>query len=130
MTIYLPDDLATEVKAELGDSNISSICQEALRQQLGRTRVRAFLMEKGFERVEAWDAESEVAFQGHRVAGDEVCDVYLTPRGKIAVVHTDTLPLSVYDDFGHFEADYQGANALLANVASALGEKYVRELDI
>jgi len=40
-TIYLPDDLAAEVKAELGgDTNISAICQQALRDELARPKPR------------------------------------------------------------------------------------------
>jgi len=35
MTVYLPDDLAAEIR-ELADANISSICQGALRAELDR----------------------------------------------------------------------------------------------
>jgi hypothetical protein len=37
MTVYLPDDLAAEIR-ELEDANVSSICQGALRAELDRKR--------------------------------------------------------------------------------------------
>jgi len=38
MTIYISDDLAAEVKAGLEDTNVSAICQDALRAELERKR--------------------------------------------------------------------------------------------
>ena len=50
MTVYVPDDLAAEVKAELGDSNVSAICQAALRAELNRVRARAQITKDGSAR--------------------------------------------------------------------------------
>lgn len=129
MTIYIPDDLAAEVKEELGDANISAICQSALRAELARARARAAIDAEGYQRVEAIDAGREVAFQGRWIGDYLAVFAYLTPKGKIVVTGgRDWTRFSVYPDFASFAA----ANDpdLVSNVAQSLGEKYVRELDI
>jgi post-segregation antitoxin (ccd killing protein) len=45
VTIYLPDALAAEVKAGLTDTNISAVCQAALRIELER--------EKAMQKIDA-----------------------------------------------------------------------------
>lgn len=133
MTVYLPDDLAAKVKDELGDTNISAICQTALRDELRRTKARAEIDEKGFERVEVYDdqRDEDVAFQGREIGYAEWHEhtAYLTPKGAIAVYEGDKQQLYVFDDYGEFAAA-EFPEDLEASVASALGERYVRELDI
>jgi hypothetical protein len=53
VNIYLSDDLAASVKAELGEANISGIAQNALRAELARARGLPVLADEyGFQRVE------------------------------------------------------------------------------
>jgi hypothetical protein len=137
MTIYMPDDLAAEVKAELGDSNVSAICQAALRAELDRARARARITEKGFERVEVYDGkrERDVAFQGREIGYADHLEqtAYLTPKDSIVVYSDDRQEMWVYDDYEEFVGNQDDPNhpdELIAQVAEALGEKYVEELDI
>jgi hypothetical protein len=137
MTIYVPDDLAEQVKAELGDANISAICQAALRAELDRAEARA-KVDAEAERIELWDGDRgrKVAFQGHRVTGDSGFDVYVTPKGGVVVSVPGAISggLDIYEDFGEFAAsldmERDGSSALAAEVADALGEEYTEELDI
>ena len=133
MTIYVPDDLATEVRAELGDANISAICQAALRAELDRAKARAEVTKEGFERVEVYDENRghDVAFQGREIGSANYHDqiAYLTANGAIAVYDSHDQRLHVYDGYGAFAEDHQ-PDGLLASVAEALGENYVEELDI
>lgn len=149
MTIYLPDELAEQVKAELAEANISAICQAALRDEMDRIKARAEIDAQGYERVQAWDQkdEHEVAFQGKSVGGDPDSDTtaYLTPKGALAVVgegrnsYNDLL--AVYDSYDEFASDlapYGEATgikrwpyAMVTQVADALGEQPpVEDLDI
>ena len=130
MTIYVPDDLAAEVKAELGDTNISAICQAALRDELGRQKARTEITAEGFERIETYDAyrERDVAFQGRSIGNDpdRGSEAYLTPKGSIVVVGegaaSDDNLLGIYVSFGQFvSAGY--AYDFVSEVAAALGEK-------
>jgi hypothetical protein len=142
MTIYLPDDLAEQVKNKLGDANVSGICQVALRDELERVRARAKAAEGSTERIEVWDDQRghQVAFEGREIGREDFgtdgdVTAYLTPKGTIAV-YSDIGPghLDVYDEFAAFAEDVQenwrGGRDLLAQAAGALGEKYVEELDI
>jgi hypothetical protein len=65
-----------------------------------------------------------------REPGRQKADAWLTPKGTIAVYdHREQEPFT-YDEYGAF-ADDEGLDAKLrADVADALGEKYVEELDI
>ena len=133
MTVYLPDDLAAEVKAELGDTNISAVCQAALREELGRQKARAEVTAEGFERIEVYDGRDDihVAFQGREIGNDYQHDVtaYLTPKGAIAVHDGGDQRLYIYPDYDDFAAHVRGVE-LASSVAASLGERYVRELDI
>src|ERR1017187_4760649 len=133
MTVYVSDELAAEVKAELGEANISAICQDALRAELGRVRARAAIDAEGYERVEVYDGKdgTDVAFQGRQIGYTDHHDqtAYLTPKGAIAVHDGQGEHLYVYDDYDEFVIVDQ-TDELMAEVATALGEKYVRELDI
>lgn len=139
MTIYVPDELAAEVKAEMGDQNISAICQAALRKELDRVKARADLAAEGFERVQVYESRRRrnVAFKGRRLGefGDDpyTWSVYLTPKNSIAVYYDDSddrSELDVYETYEQFIADKDLPDELLASVANALGEEYAEELDI
>lgn len=133
MTVYMPDELAAEVKAELGDANLSAICQEALRAELARVRARAEIAAQGFERVERYNAQDDenVAFKGRQLARSYPFDLeaWMTPKGAIAVYDARYERLHVYDDYEAFAASSPPGD-LGADVASAFGQRYVRELDI
>ena len=139
MNIYLPDDLAADIKAELGEANISGIAQSALRAELARARglQGALADESGFQRVEAVDREEDVAFRGRKIGSDgQYLTVYLTPKGNIAVVdQRGNRLLDVYDEVEAFIVEYgdtdrPGRQEMVREVARALGVKSVRELDI
>ncbi len=133
MTIYMPDDLAAEVKAELSDTNLSAICQEALRTELARVRAQAQIAAQGFERVEVYDVQRDenVAFKGRQIGRSYSFDLeaWLTPKGAIAVYDARYERLYVYEDYAAFAASSPPSD-LGADVASVFGQRYVRELDI
>ena len=139
INIYLPDDLAADVKAELGEANISGIAQNALRAELARARghPEALADEHGFQRVEAVEGEQEVSFQGRKIGRDydQNRTAYLTPKGNIAVVDGNGELLDIYDEREAFiceygDTDQPGAQEMVREVAKALGMKSGRELDI
>jgi hypothetical protein len=139
INIYLPDDLAADIKAELGETNISSIAQNALRAELARARglQKALAEEGGFQRVEAVDDGEDVAFRGRKIGRDydQHLTAYLTPKGNIAVVGQSGDLLDVYDESQAFIDDYgdsdrPGTQEMVREVGKALGVKSVRELDI
>jgi hypothetical protein len=139
VNIYLPDDLAADIKAELGEANISGIAQQALRAELARARGLhgALTDEGGFQRVAAVDRDEDVAFRGREIGSDgQHLTAYLTPKGNIAVVdQRERKLLDVYDEYGAFIDDYAdsdrpGTQEMVRQVAKALGVKSVRELDI
>lgn len=141
MTVYVPDDLAAEVRADLGESNISAICQAALRAELNRQQARGKINAEGFERVETtaeWQGGDlrAVAFQGRSIATEPMrgTEAYLTPKGTIAVVgeggNSDDELLGTYDSFAEF-AQAGFPYDFIAEVAEALGEEVpAEELDI
>jgi hypothetical protein len=139
MTIYVSDELAAEIKAELGDQNISAICQTALRKELDRVKARTELAAEGFERFQIYSSRRRrnVTFKG-RLLGvfDDDPDrwsAYLTPKNAIAVHYDDDderSELDVYETYEQFIANEDLPDALLATVADALGEEYAEELDI
>jgi post-segregation antitoxin (ccd killing protein) len=138
MTIYVPDELAAEVKAELGDQNISAICQDALRKELDRTKARAEMAAEGFERVQVYESRRRrnVAFKGRplgKFGDDPIWSAYLTPKNAIAVYYDDCedrQELDVYDTYQQFIDDEDLPGDLHAAVAAALGEEYAEVLDI
>src|SRR5205809_8000596 len=69
VTIYLPDALAAEVKAGLTDTNISAVCQVALRAELERERAMEKIDADGYQRVVLYDGkrEHDIAFRGRKV---------------------------------------------------------------
>ena len=139
MNVYLPDDLAEQVRAGLAEANISAICQAALRAELDRAQARAEIDAQGYQRIEAFEPEDEhdVAFQGKQIGGDinRGTTVYLTPKGALAVVGEGRASfndlLAVYDNYREFEDSGQWSYAMMSQVADSLGEKIpVEELDI
>jgi hypothetical protein len=140
VNIYLPDDLAADVRAELGEANISGIAQSALRAELARARglQGALADEGGFQRVEAVDRDEDVVFRGRKIGSDggQHLTAYLTPKGNIAVVdEREGRLLDVYDEHRAFVDDYAdsdrpGTQEMVREVAKALGVKSARELDI
>jgi hypothetical protein len=132
MTIYLPDVLAAEVKAGLTDTNISAVCQAALRVELEREKAMEKIDADGYQRVVLYDGkrEHDIAFQGRKIGGSQKADAWLTPKGTIAVYDHHEQELYTYDEYGAFADDEGVDERLRADVADALGEKYVEELDI
>ena len=138
MTIYMPDDLAAEVKDKLGDQNISAICQGALRAELARAEARTALDAEAFERVqlevERFDGQPKdhpVSFLGREVASAEYHDqtAWITPKGTIVVHDAHDDRGWTYGDYDAFIQEDQPAS-LAEGVAEALGEEYVEDLDI
>ena len=133
VTVYLPDDLGQEVH-EHTDLNVSAVTQRALREELQR---RTTLAELGgnIERVEVYtEDDGDIAFFGRELAWDRRnTTAYLTRKGAIAVHDDDAQRLYIYDTFDEFaQPELWGftASRFVSEVAEALGEKYVRELDI
>ena len=138
LTIYLPDALAAEVRAGLTETNISAVCQAALRAELEREKAMEKIDADGYQRVQLYDGKQEhdIAFRGRKIGSSAKADAWLTPKGTIAVYDRREQELWTYDDYEAFEAEYgpfsdDGPdNGLREQVAEALGAKYVEELDI
>jgi hypothetical protein len=60
--------LAAEVKAGLTDTNISAVCQAALRVELEREKAMEKIDADGYQRVVLYDGkrEHDIAFQARR----------------------------------------------------------------
>ena len=139
LTIYLPDALAAEVRAGLTETNISAVCQAALRVELEREKAMEKIDAGGYQRVQLYDGKQEhdIAFRGRKIGSSDKADAWLTPKGTIAVYDRREQELWTYDEYeafqaahGAFEDDERRDNILLEQVAQALGAKYVEELDI
>ena len=138
LTIYLPDSLAAEVRAGLTETNISAVCQAALRVELERERAMEKIDAGGYQRVQLYDGKQEhdIAFRGRKIGSSDKADAWLTPKGTIAVYDRREQELWTYDGYEAFEADYgpfsddSPDNSLREQVAEELGAKYVEELDI
>ena len=135
MTIYVPDDLAGEVK-EFPAINVSGVCQRALRSELGWRR--AVTSTDDMERQTVYtEAMGDLAFIGRLLTtidppGDGPVAVYLTKRHRIAVYNDSHQTLDDYDTFADLANAPFGAFGplMLSDVASALGVEHVTELDI
>ena len=140
ITIYLPDEIGKWAKEN--DLGLSRMLREAVEDEKRRRDARAAVTSEGFGRVEVWDdtRDRKVAFEGREIGREDFgtdgdVTAYLTPKDAIAV-YSDIGPgrLDVYDEFAAFAEDVQenwrGGRDLLAQVADALGEEYVEELDI
>jgi hypothetical protein len=86
----------------------------------------------GYQRVVLYDGkrEHDIAFQGRKIGSSQKADAWLTPKGTIAVYDRREQELYTYDEYGAFADDQGVDDRLRADVADALGEKYVEELDI
>ena len=102
MTIYLPDALAAEVKAGLTDTNISAVCQAALRVELEREKAMEKIDADGYRRVKLYDGKQEhdIAFRGRKIGSSQKADAWLTPKGTIAVYDHREQELWTYDEYG------------------------------
>lgn len=135
MNIYVQDELAEEVKKVEG-LNVSAVCQAALRDKVDSHKVLAALTD-GMTRVEVYVEEpygSDVAFVGKEIGyvdtGAETT-VYLTRQGRIVAYDHYHTALHQYETFQDFaEVMEEGRPDLVAEVARAIGEKHVIELDI
>ena len=96
VTIYLPDALAAEVKAGLTETNISAVCQAALRAELEREKAMEKTGADGYQRVKLYDGKRGTRYrvpgpqdrqqrQGRRVADAEGDDRGLRPPRAGAV---------------------------------------------
>ena len=132
LTIYLPDALAAEVKTGLTETNVSAVCQAALRVELEREKAMEKIDADGYQRVQLYDGKQEhdIAFRGRKIGSSAKADAWLTPKGNIAVYDHREQELWTYDEYGAFEDDEGFDNSLREQVAEALGAKYVEELDI
>jgi post-segregation antitoxin (ccd killing protein) len=132
LTIYLPDALAAEVRAGLTETNISAVCQAALRVELEREKAMEKIDADSYQRVKLYDGKQEhdIAFRGRKIGSSAKADAWLTPKGTIAVYDRREQELWIYDEYGAFEDDEGLDNSLREQVAEALGAKYVEELDI
>jgi hypothetical protein len=132
ITVYLPDELGAWAKEQtLG---LSRMLRDAVETEKERREAHAAAIAKGeFERVEVYDSldEHNVAFHGREIGFQEDREVtaYLTQKGAIALHDGSDERLYVYDDYAEFLGD-NPAPKLAAQVAGALGENYVEELDI
>jgi hypothetical protein len=86
----------------------------------------------GYQRVKLYDGkrEHDIAFRGRKIGSSQKADAWLTPKGTIAVYDHREQELYTYDEYGAFEDDEGIDDRLRADVADALGKKYVEELDI
>jgi hypothetical protein len=118
--------------AGLTDTNISAVCQAALRVELEREKAIEKIDADGYQRVVLYDGkrEHDIAFQGRKVGSSQKADAWLTPKGTIAVYDHREQELYTYHEYGAFADDEGVDDRLRADVADALGEKYVEELDI
>ena len=86
----------------------------------------------GYQRVVLYDGKQEhdIAFRGRKIGSSAKADAWLTPTGTIAVYDRREQELWTYDEYGAFAGDEGIDDELRADVADALGQKYVEELDI
>jgi hypothetical protein len=148
VNIYLPDALATEVKA-LG-INISAVCQRALREE--NELIGAMKNREDMERIEVECGDHVEAFTGHWLVVPEPWEtrapvddgrgwdagtyygVALTKRGRIAVytAHCNNgfpAMLTTYDTLNEI-AQVIPANIFAQAKAEMIGEPVVIERDI
>ena len=70
------------IKAGLGEADISGIAQNTLRAELAHVRATEPGSGRGrFQRVEAMDAEEPVSFQGRTIGSSGNVTACLTPKG-------------------------------------------------
>jgi len=86
----------------------------------------------GYQRVKLYDGkrEHDIAFRGRKIGSSQQADAWVTPKGALAVYDHREQELYIYDEYGAFEDDEGIDDKLKADVADAVGAKYVEELDI
>ena len=128
----MTDALAAEAKTRLAETNISAVCPAALHDELEREKAMEKTDADGYQRVRLYDGkrEHDVAFRGRKIGSSQKADAWLTPKGTIAVYDHREQELYTYDEYGAFADDEGVDERLRADVADALGEKYVEDLDI
>ena len=85
----------------------------------------------GYQRVVLYDGkrEHDIAFQGRKIGSSQKAEAWLTPKGTSR--STTTASRSCTPTTSTTRADDEGVDdRLRADVADALSEKYVEELDI
>jgi hypothetical protein len=137
ITVYLPDEIGKWAKDQ--ELNLSRMLRDAVEAELQRHLARAHSNEQSFERIEVYDSgrEHDVAFQGREIGqdGDALQAAYLTPSGTI-VVTDDEGTFVTFDNWTELaepralEVRPWPSEDLMVQIAGALGEKYVEELDI
>jgi post-segregation antitoxin (ccd killing protein) len=146
MTIYLPDDLAKMVKAQV-NLNVSKVCQGALEHELSRRKALAGGMERHVFRVNGYasvipgvdlpkESSREVAFTAKEIASDtratsQPWTAYLTIQGKIAL-WDDNGGLIVFPSVDDLRAsDLSNSRPdVVAEIAKAYNQDCVIDLDI
>ena len=104
----------------------------ALRAELERVKAMEKIDADGYQRVKLYDGkrEHDIAFRGRKIGSSQKADAWLTPKGTIAVYDHREQELYTYDEYDAFADDEGVDGRLRAEVADALGAKYVEELDI
>jgi hypothetical protein len=138
MTIYLPDELHTQVKSVPG-LNVSAICQKALETELTH---REHLVEVGdeMERIvvdvgsgDGDDGVHKKAFVGRWLAEDRGDVAYLTRRGRIVIVDSYQR-WHLYESLDQLLNEASGAvdgpSAFIETIASEVDPERPIELDI
>jgi hypothetical protein len=120
------------VKAGLTETNIGAAYLPAPRAELEREKPMEKADAGDYLRVKLYDGkrEHDIAFWGRKIGSSQKADAWLTPKGTIAVYDHREQELYTYDEYGAFEDDEGIDDRLRADVAEALGKKYVEELDI
>lgn len=135
ITIYLPDELGKWAKEH--NLGLSRMLRESVEDEKRRRDAAAKAAADDFARIEVYDdkRDREVSFQGREIGYADYLDqtAYLTPKNAIVVHSADRQQLWIYDDYQEFLGDSDEPNhpdEMTAQVAEALGEKYVERLDI
>jgi hypothetical protein len=105
-------------------SDRSTIDSKIPRTAPGRTLWRRLAANRALE------GEHDIAFRGRKIGSSQKAGAWLTPKGTIAVYDHREQELYTYDEYGAFADDEGIDERLRADVADALGEKHVEELDI
>ena len=133
MNIYLPDDLAAEVSEKLDGARISVICQDALRAEITRKEALGTPGPGDLKHIEIYegDTDQEIAFLGRHIATSYISDedAYLTRGGQIVIYVAGMQRLWLFSEYSDLDPDAWPAD-LMEQIAEALGEKCIKEVDI
>jgi hypothetical protein len=140
-TIYVrvADREMWERAEELAGDSLASLVADLLRRWVAEREAEAKARVTGMGRVEVTVEDGngyrQQAFHGRLIAtavrGRNTWDVYLTPRGQLAVYcDGQHQQLQVYPDFETLASSFKRMPDLMTQVTDALGRKHVEELDI